>query len=290
MTWFMIDDGIYDAPQCEELHCPRLACGRWPGSYVGRQLRHGDYDGAITMQRVRKLGGSPKLARQLVDAGLWRETEPGVFEIVAAQPRRHHALQVRGHQGIAGETRPRRPCRWQGVRPLETKQKRSKCFSRQRSKREANRQAKTKHPYLYLYPYRYNLPQPLHADARTGAGAHHHGRTRGQDARRPVRDRVERLPTPHRQQNRSRKGVEPRRPRRRRPAAGRPQTAHRSRHRLRQDRGRTQIRAQHEPMAAPRRIHGRPCPASRNPTGTHCPTAPSSTTGGSPATSETTCP
>ena len=86
MTWFMIDDGIYDAPQCEEL--PLSAIGLWAmaGSYVGRQLRHGDYDGAITMQRVRKLGGSPKLARQLVDAGLWRETEPGVFEIVAANP------------------------------------------------------------------------------------------------------------------------------------------------------------------------------------------------------------
>ena len=86
MTWFMIDDGIYDSPQCEEL--PLSAIGLWAlaGSYVGRQLRHGDYDGAITMQRVRKLGGSPKLARQLVDAGLWRETEPGVFEIVAANP------------------------------------------------------------------------------------------------------------------------------------------------------------------------------------------------------------
>ena len=86
MTWFMIDDGIYDSPQCEEL--PLAAIGLWTlaGSYVGRQLRHGDYDGSITMQRVRKLGGSPKLARQLVDAGLWRETEPGVFEIVAANP------------------------------------------------------------------------------------------------------------------------------------------------------------------------------------------------------------
>lgn len=86
MTWFMIDDGIYDSPQCDEL--PLAAIGLWTlaGSYVGRQLRHGDYDGSITMQRVRKLGGSPKLARQLVDAGLWRETEPGVFEIVAANP------------------------------------------------------------------------------------------------------------------------------------------------------------------------------------------------------------
>lgn len=79
-------DNLHDSPQCEEL--PLSAIGLWAlaGSYVGRQLRHGDYDGAITMQRVRKLGGSPKLARQLVDAGLWRETEPDVFEIVAANP------------------------------------------------------------------------------------------------------------------------------------------------------------------------------------------------------------
>ena len=43
MTWFMIDDGIYDSPQCEEL--PLSAIGLWAlaGSYVGRQLRHGDY-------------------------------------------------------------------------------------------------------------------------------------------------------------------------------------------------------------------------------------------------------
>ena len=27
MTWFMIDDGIYDAPQCEEL--PLSAIGLW---------------------------------------------------------------------------------------------------------------------------------------------------------------------------------------------------------------------------------------------------------------------
>ena len=80
MTWFMIDDGIYDSPQCEEL--PLSAIGLWAmaGSYVGRQLRHGDYDGAITMQRVRKLGGSPKLARQLVDAGLWRGHDAVFFD------------------------------------------------------------------------------------------------------------------------------------------------------------------------------------------------------------------
>lgn len=138
MTWFMIDDGIYDSPQCEEL--PLAAIGLWTlaGSYVGRQLRHGDYDGSITMQRVRKLGGSPKLARQLVDAGLWRETEPGVFEIVAANPdgtmlckyaATKELQEKRARAGRAGG---------QGVRPFETKQKRSKCFSRQRSKREAN--------------------------------------------------------------------------------------------------------------------------------------------------------
>ncbi len=139
MTWFMIDDGIYDSPQCEEL--PLSAIGLWAlaGHYVGRQLRHGDYDGAITMQRVRKLGGSPKLARQPVDAGLWRETESDVFEIVAANPDGTMLCKYAATKELQ-EKRAHRPCRRQGVRvardearPKQTpqatvKQTRSKCF------------------------------------------------------------------------------------------------------------------------------------------------------------------
>lgn len=141
MTWFMIDDGIYDAPQCEEL--PLSAIGLWAmaGSYVGRQLRHGDYDGAITMQRVRKLGGSPKLARQLVDAGLWRETEPDVFEIVAANPdgtmlckyaATKELQEKRARAGRAGGKASGRSRRSKTKQMLQqtAKQTRSKCFNR----------------------------------------------------------------------------------------------------------------------------------------------------------------
>lgn len=141
MTWFMIDDGIYDSPQCEEL--PLSAIGLWTlaGSYVGRQLRHGDYDGAITMQRVRKLGGGPKLARQLVDAGLWRETEPGVFEIVAANPdgtmlckyaATKELQEKRARAGRAGARRPavRDEAKTKQMLQQTAKQTRSKCFNR----------------------------------------------------------------------------------------------------------------------------------------------------------------
>ncbi|MCI2186226.1 MULTISPECIES: hypothetical protein [Bifidobacterium] len=75
MTWFMVDDGFSDSAQVDDLSL--AAVGLWvkAGSWVGHQRqRYGDeYDGLFSMQRVKALGGSPKLAQALVDAKLWEQ-------------------------------------------------------------------------------------------------------------------------------------------------------------------------------------------------------------------------
>ncbi|MBW3077718.1 hypothetical protein [Bifidobacterium simiiventris] len=84
MTWFMVDDGVYDAPQTEDV--PLAALGLWvkAGSYVGRQMRDKDYDGTFDMRRLRKLGGTPRLVAECVAAGLFVQTDTGVYAIVQA--------------------------------------------------------------------------------------------------------------------------------------------------------------------------------------------------------------
>jgi hypothetical protein len=71
----MVDDGFSDSAQVDDL--PLAAVGLWvkAGSWVGHQRqRYGDeYDGLFSMQRVKALGGSPKLAQALVDARLWEQ-------------------------------------------------------------------------------------------------------------------------------------------------------------------------------------------------------------------------
>lgn len=70
MPWGRIDDGFYDHPKLDRLGKDRLsAVGlHWLAvSWSNRWLT----DGAITRERVTKLGGTPRLADVLVDAGLW---------------------------------------------------------------------------------------------------------------------------------------------------------------------------------------------------------------------------
>ena len=68
MSWFKVDDGIHDHPKTE--HLSLAAVGLWTlaGAYCSRHLT----DGAISANRVGKLGGDDDLVRELLDAGLWR--------------------------------------------------------------------------------------------------------------------------------------------------------------------------------------------------------------------------
>jgi hypothetical protein len=70
MPWGRIDDGFYDHPKLDALGRDRLAAVglHWLAvSWSNRWLT----DGAITRDRVVKLGGTIRLADVLVKAGLW---------------------------------------------------------------------------------------------------------------------------------------------------------------------------------------------------------------------------
>ena len=74
MSWFVVDDGFYAHPKvvaCCSLEALGLwtKCGSWAKRYV--------VDGALTLSTVRMLGGSEKLADELVRVGLWERAAGG---------------------------------------------------------------------------------------------------------------------------------------------------------------------------------------------------------------------
>ena len=73
MTWFKVDDGIHSHPKFLDVSLAAVGlwtmCGAWCSGYLT--------DGQITRRQVIRLGGDDALAAELVDAGLWRETEDG---------------------------------------------------------------------------------------------------------------------------------------------------------------------------------------------------------------------
>ena len=73
MTWFKVDDSLYDHPKVE--HLSLSAVGLWTlcGTYCARQLT----DGVISHKRVGMLGGTDSLVAELVAAGLWIAVEDG---------------------------------------------------------------------------------------------------------------------------------------------------------------------------------------------------------------------
>ena len=116
MTWFIIDDGMYDNPRVDELSLAAVGLWAKTGSWLGRQSRDDGFDGLITPVRVRRLGGTARLARELVDAGLWQETEGGWLvdwiDGVCVKPRertreeRERLSAVRAGARRAGGTAP----------------------------------------------------------------------------------------------------------------------------------------------------------------------------------------
>jgi len=67
MPWFKVDDGMWSHPKV--LACPLAALGLWvrAGSWCAQQLT----DGAVPRTALAMLGGRPRDAAALVDAGLW---------------------------------------------------------------------------------------------------------------------------------------------------------------------------------------------------------------------------
>ncbi|WP_280273423.1 hypothetical protein [Nocardia wallacei] len=78
MTWFKIDDKFWSSPQ--RLRASHAAIGAWciAGSYCADQLT----DGIVSKNALKMLGIRPKIARELVEIGLWIERPNGDFEFV----------------------------------------------------------------------------------------------------------------------------------------------------------------------------------------------------------------
>ena len=70
MPWGRIDDSFYDHPKVIELGRYRLPC---VGLYLLALSWSNRYltDGFVPFERVKKFGGTPKLAEMLVRVGLW---------------------------------------------------------------------------------------------------------------------------------------------------------------------------------------------------------------------------
>ncbi len=93
MAWFRLDDGFADHPKV--LRCSLAAIGLWTkaGAWSAKHLT----DGEIPQAAVAALGGSPKLVRELVAAGLWSEHDDGYafHEWADHQPSRDQVLAKR---------------------------------------------------------------------------------------------------------------------------------------------------------------------------------------------------
>jgi hypothetical protein len=76
MPWGRIDDSLYDHPKLDALgrqKLPAIGLHTLTLSWCNRWLT----DGAVSCDRVVKLGGTVKLAETLVAAGLWEQTRSG---------------------------------------------------------------------------------------------------------------------------------------------------------------------------------------------------------------------
>ncbi|WP_067565937.1 hypothetical protein [Nocardia acidivorans] len=75
MTWFKVDDKFWSSP--ERLAASYAALGAWvtAGSYCADQLT----DGIVSKNAQKMLGIRPKIARELVEIGLWLDHENGSF-------------------------------------------------------------------------------------------------------------------------------------------------------------------------------------------------------------------
>lgn len=107
MPWFAVDDGFHAHPK--RMACSPAALGVWvtAGSWAASQLT----DGFIPRHALPSLGGKPKDAQQLVDAGLWSEVDggwtfhdfhsynPTAEEVRAERAMRHEAKVRAGRAG-----------------------------------------------------------------------------------------------------------------------------------------------------------------------------------------------
>lgn len=73
MSWFKVDDKFHSHPKVCGVSLAAIGLWSKAGSWCGDHLTNG----AVPRGAVVALGGTPELAAELVDAGLWRETPKG---------------------------------------------------------------------------------------------------------------------------------------------------------------------------------------------------------------------
>ncbi len=108
MTWFRVDDGFYSHPKT--LATSLAASGLWvrAGSWVGTQLN----DGLVPESALYAISPEPpaktrRLARELVDAGLWVEV-PGGYCFHEWHPRNPLRAEVEAERERIREWRRKR--------------------------------------------------------------------------------------------------------------------------------------------------------------------------------------
>lgn len=71
--WFRVNDGLFSDPKWSKTASKSRALWVTAGSWCSQYLT----DGNVPRNKLRALGGTPAAAQNLVDVGLWEETETG---------------------------------------------------------------------------------------------------------------------------------------------------------------------------------------------------------------------
>lgn len=67
MPWFAVDDGFHGHPKTLDLSLAAVGLWAMAGSWCAKYLT----DGRVTDRVLTRMGGTPEIAAELVDAGLW---------------------------------------------------------------------------------------------------------------------------------------------------------------------------------------------------------------------------
>lgn len=76
MPWFKVDDGFHGHPKVVELSLEAVGAWTLAGSWCASYLT----DGEIGLRSLQRLGGSKEQAQELIQAGLWLESEPNLYQ------------------------------------------------------------------------------------------------------------------------------------------------------------------------------------------------------------------
>lgn len=89
MPWFKVDDGFHGHPKVVELSLEAVGVWTLAGSWCASYLT----DGEINLKSIRRMGGAPEHATELIDAGLWIDQGSDTYQFkdwAEYQPLKEH--------------------------------------------------------------------------------------------------------------------------------------------------------------------------------------------------------